>query len=279
MQETNTTTKPTMPQQPVARVETVDIFTFDESVEEKTGKRKHDYMLNGKPLTGVTTILKVVGKGDVLVQWSANQTCEYVREHVDDMALKPLLENAKYAWKNSRDTAGNFGTNVHKAIEEWIKNGNLPVDTDVKEYQAFENFREWAKVESVIFLESEKRVYSKKYWYAGTLDILVEIDGKIWLADIKTSSGIYPEHMWQMAGYDIALNEMTDNQYEDIEGYVVINIKKDGTMDWKKSHDRVGNKEAFLACNTIYRKKQELEGALGKNVQKANRKAKIKQTK
>jgi hypothetical protein len=107
-------------------------------------------------------------------------------------------------------------------------------------------------------------VFSRKNWYAGTFDLLIQMNGKLYIADIKTSSGIYPEHMWQMAGYDIAINEMTNNEYKDIDGYVVVNLKKTGGMDWKKSYDRDGNKEAFLACLTIYRKKEELESALGK---------------
>lgn len=248
-------------------------FTFDESIDESTGKKRHDYMLDGKPLTGVTTILKVVGKGDALVQWSANKAIEHIEKNIgyaeNSEDIHKLCEEAKYAWKTSRDTAGDFGTNVHKAIEEWVKEGKMFPDLTEKEQKSFDNFREWAKENDVNFVQSEMRIYSRKYWYAGTLDLLIEVDGKLFLADIKTSSRIYPEHMWQMGGYDIAVNEMTKNKYKDIEGYVVVNLKKTGTIDWKKSYDREGNKEAFLACHTIYRQKLELDSALGKRTQKS----------
>lgn len=247
-----------------------DIFTFDESVDEATGKRRHDYVLNGKPLTGVTTILKVLGKGDVLVQWSANQTVEYIKKestsirqgHETSYLVRPdTLDSAKFAWKSTRDTAGDFGTNVHKAIEEWIKEDkNFPILTET-EQKAFDNFRDWSNTNKVTFVESEKRLYSKKHWYAGTLDLLMEVDGKLYIGDIKTSAGIYPEHFFQMAGYDIALNEMSD-KYRDIEGYIVVNLKKDGKITWKKSYDRKGNIEAFEACLTLHRQKALLENTL-----------------
>ena len=54
-------------------------------------------------------------------------------------------------------------------------------------------FVEWATKENIRFIESEKKVYSKEKWYAGTMDILAEKDGRLFIADVKTGKDIYPD--------------------------------------------------------------------------------------
>jgi hypothetical protein len=37
--------------------------------------------------------------------------------------------------------------------------------------------------------------------YAGTLDLMAKIDGKVWLIDLKTSKNIYLSHRVQLSSY------------------------------------------------------------------------------
>ena len=48
------------------------------------------------------------------------------------------------------------------------------------------NFLNWVRENKITFVESEKRLYSRKNWYAGTCDLLLEKDGRKFIADIKT---------------------------------------------------------------------------------------------
>lgn len=233
-------------------------YKFDEA--------KHVHTFEGKPLMGVTTILKVIGKGDALVQWSANETTKYIRSKVayaipgkdgGYWAVKPSdVEDAGKAWKSNRDKAGNFGSNVHSAIEQWIKNktNSLEVLTNLNEMEtkAVNNFFGWVKENNITFLECEKHVYSKKMWVGGILDLVFEKDGKIYVGDIKTSSGIYPEYFFQMAAYDLCINEMHD-KYKDIDGYTIINLKKTGQIEVETNYGRDQNKEAFKAALTLHK--------------------------
>ena len=121
-----------------------------------------------------------------------------------------------------------------------------------------QNFINWAKKNKVKFLASEKRVYSEKYWFCGTYDFLCEIDKKIWLGDIKTSSGIYPDMFFQTAGYQICEEEM--NPDLKIDGHIIVNIKKDGTINEKRSISNEDNKKAFLSALTLCRVINKIEG-------------------
>ena len=137
------------------------MFTFDE--------RRHLYFLDGKALTGTTTILGVINK-PFLVPWAANEAVGYIRETAkcDDGIYKvddDLLEKARKAYARKKDKSADIGTAVHKAVEEWIKIEKDP-ELDEAGMKMFENFKQWALENKVKFLESEKRVYSKKYWYA-----------------------------------------------------------------------------------------------------------------
>lgn len=231
------------------RTTTIGQYAFDE--------KKHVHTFDGKNLYGVTTVLKVIGKGDVLVQWSANQAVEFLQREcewdVDEGIFKVginHLEEAKKAWTKVRDKAGDYGTNVHTAIESWIKKEPIPELND-EERKAFENFTTWAIEERIEFLECEKHVFSKDMWVGGILDLIYKKDGKIYLGDIKTSKGIYPEYFFQMGAYDECLQSM--GLYPEIEGYTIINLKKTGEINVESNYGRDQNRTAFKCALELFK--------------------------
>jgi CRISPR/Cas system-associated exonuclease Cas4 (RecB family) len=226
-----------------------DKYEFNES--------EHIHTLNGKPLMGVTTVLSVISK-PALVPWAAKTVVDYIIEKAEFEGLEPahykvseeLLQEAKSAHRVKKETAGDWGTGVHKSIEEWIKEKKLP-ELDFEGLKGFLKFIFWAEKEEVKFLESEKHIYSKELWVGGIVDLVIEIKGKKYIADIKTSSGIYNEAFFQMAAYDLCLKEMGEGK--DIAGYIVINLKKDGTMDIKMATDMEMNQQAFKSALSLYK--------------------------
>ena len=232
--------------------------------------RGHAYFLDDKPMIGNTTALGVIAK-PFLIQWAADVAAAnaigIVPEYESVMAIKdakekkkakdaldekyPKFKEARTAHMKKKEAGGDWGKIVHKAIEMWISSGSIPleVECDGEMYKveeghmnAINHFVKWSQDNNVKFLESEKRVYSEKNWFAGTLDLVFEMDGKRWIGDIKTSGAIYNEHFFQMGGYEICLEEMGEGN---VDGYLVINLKKDGTMDLKMAENREVNKEAF----------------------------------
>lgn len=212
---------------------------------------QHIHLLDGKPLIGVTTALQVIAK-PFLIQWSANMACDYVRTNLKDIEdLEEILTEAKLAHKKKKEKAGGWGTELHKAIEQWIKDGNEPVLKGDNQQIVFDKFKDWAKKNGVEFLENEKHVYSKELWIGGVLDLVIKMDGKKYIGDIKTSSGIYNEAFFQMGAYNLCLEEM--GEHTDVEGYLVINLKKDGKMDMKMAIDMQLNKDAFKCALGLYK--------------------------
>ena len=249
-------------------------YTFD--------KANHVHALDGKPLTGVTTILGVINK-PMLIQWAANQVVEYIKanceiektkpftdakEHVAYFVSEERLNEAKTAHRKKKEAAGDWGTEVHAEVEKYINNAMIcePSGTiDKTEYDSrITHFITWAKDNKVKFLASEKNIYSKEMWVGGIADIVCEIDGKRFVGDIKTSSGIYPEHFIQASAYAEMLREMgreiapspeevRPELYRPFDGVVIINLKKTGEIDVKFNYDVEGNFNCFKAALTLYR--------------------------
>lgn len=93
------------------------------------------------------------------------------------------------AWrKNGRDAA-DLGTEVHEWIEYFYKHKKeIPtsgpdVDIRVANFKDFYNKRLY-KLTSVF---QEKKVFSRKWGYAGTVDAIFELDGKLIIGDYKTN--------------------------------------------------------------------------------------------
>ena len=222
----------------------------------KFADKNHLHILDDKPLHGVTTVLSVISKPQ-LISWAARMATEYVRDILKSMDdLEIVLEEAKNAHRRKKEKAGDWGTAVHLAIEEWIKDNKEP-KLKGEQKMVFDKFKNWAKENKVEFLESEKHLYSKELWVGGIVDLVLMMDGKKYIGDIKTSSGIYNEAFFQMGAYDLCLREM--GGYEDIEGYLVINLKKDGTIDFKRADNMKINRQAFLAALTLYKIINSLE--------------------
>ena len=222
----------------------------------KFDDKNHIHILDDKPLHGVTTVLSVISKPQ-LISWAARMATEYVRDNLKSMDdLEIVLEEAKNAHRRKKEKAGDWGTAVHLAIEEWIKDNKEP-KLKGEQKMVFDKFKNWAKENKVEFLESEKHLYSKELWVGGIVDLVLMMDGKKYIGDKKTSSGIYNEAFFQMGAYDLCLREM--GGYEDIEGYLVINLKKDGTIDFKRADNMEINRQAFLAALTLYKIINSLE--------------------
>ena len=89
----------------------------------------HSYRLDGKPVPGVTTLLKGGIPAPALVYWSAKQVAEYVADNEDhvaqlrSMGRNPMVAALKSVPWETRDTAAVRGTDVH-ALAEQLVHGN-----------------------------------------------------------------------------------------------------------------------------------------------------------
>jgi hypothetical protein len=110
--------------------------------------------------------------------------------------------------------AAGEGTQTHNAIERFINGeeigwidefGNARYSLEVwKMILKFADFWNTYKPELVA---AEYHVFSDVSKYAGTVDLVVRINKKLWLIDTKTSNSLHTAHNLQLAAYAMAWNE------------------------------------------------------------------------
>lgn len=170
--------------------------------------KKHAYTFNGAFVPGVTTILQCIAK-PALIPWAAGMASDHWLKAIQDGRLDyPVIhKEAKGAHRRKASEAADSGTNVHEYAEAFLKGQKLPEVKSDAAWKGIEAFHQWMNAHNVKMLASERRIFSKEYYYAGTCDFVGEVDGEICVGDFKTSSGIYPEMRFQTAAYQHALQE------------------------------------------------------------------------
>lgn len=245
-------------------------------------KAKHRYLIDGKPATGVTTIIGILDK-PALVPWAARMVVEKLQEQpifeelsvggksvLNARLITPeMLEEARTAHTKKKEAAGAHGTDAHALVEEYINTCLLP-ENEGKPYThpglvGIEKFVEWSVENVDHFLFAERKMYNKRLFIAGTADFAyIGKDGKRYMADFKTSSGIFGIGYWlQVAGYRMLAEEEGDAPYD---GATIVRMGKKGPDDFdvQQLYEYETYKEAFLCCLTLYRANAAIKGLIVK---------------
>jgi hypothetical protein len=134
--------------------------------------------------------------------------------------------------------AGEKGSAVHNAIDRIIKGDTLKCDEVIldnqtmkdreytaEEWEAIASFiRWWKTLEKPKLIANEFVILDTVVGYGGTVDILMKINGQIWLIDIKTSKAIHTSHMIQVSAYKQTLAR---EGLRDQEGHVLLEAGAD----------------------------------------------------
>lgn len=229
--------------------------------------KNHTYELDGKKMTGVTTVLGVIAK-PALIQWAADMACNWLKEncspdpHWGDgkwyQVSDEHLEEARKAHARKKEDAGAKGTDVHAQVEELIKfwiaeNEGWAMGIGRNDYSKMvQPFIDWSITNNVRFLESEKKVYSREWWVAGTADFTCEIDGKRYVGDLKTMKKVWDRTpFFQTAAYRKMLQEMGEPPYD---GTIIVNINKEtNELSEHRSYRTEADESCFEAALALYR--------------------------
>src|SRR5216117_743446 len=208
----------------------------------------HRYYIDGKPKPGVTTIMgKVLAKPNLML-WPLNMAMKHLESKVPTITAQDLAD-AREAHVKRRDKGADTGTIVHRLVEEsLLKYGTgeaIVWEPDAEVTAAFDGFLKWQSTVKPRAVAVEQVVYSDLHGFAGTFDSILEIDGKVYLADLKTTNasrsapkGVYAEYFIQLGAYYYAYEEQ--RQYElahggtnlvEIDDLLVISCKKDGRVN------------------------------------------------
>lgn len=139
---------------------------------------EHRYTLDGRVVPGVTEALKVVSGADYL--------------GVDPEVLA---------------NAAARGTAVHRMVEldgQGVLD-EAALDPDLQPYLV--GWRRFLRESGLVVLAQEHRVASRRYGYAGTLDIFGVLNGRFALIDVKSVAMVMRSTGPQTAAYETALRE------------------------------------------------------------------------
>jgi hypothetical protein len=222
-------------------------------------EKAHAYTWGGEFVPGVTTILQCINK-PALMPWAIGVTRDYWLEAVKSgrTDFQAIHKESWSANKKIAKDAANIGQNVHEYAECYFKKQPLPALLTDQAKRGVEAFHKWLDAHKVEVLASERRVFSKQHYFAGTCDFVAKIDGVMGVGDIKTSSGIYPEMRLQTAAYQQALQEEKNIKFD--VRWIVRFDKKTGDFEARPFYDFDLDFAGFEAALKLHRTLQAIAG-------------------
>lgn len=157
------------------------------------------------------SVIKIITEWVPSVTWIASYW--YKEPYLIEWIAKQGIDEAEAI----RRAAGNKGSKVHAAIVDLLDGSKVKMDAQyvnpdsgqleelkLEEYNCLLSFVDW-------FLEIKPKVLGREFvvWgdgYAGTVDLLCEINGEKFIVDFKTSKSISDEHKIQVSAYKHALD-------------------------------------------------------------------------
>ncbi len=252
--------------------------------EFKDGAGEHLHTLDGKPLTGTSSVMSIVAKP--LTWWASGEAVKtlgwthpkYASEEERKVkaeaafeVIKGLtvpeyiarLDKAYGAHNSNKNKAATKGKNLHKTLETYVKlcieeNGGVPL---AAKEDSIQDFIDWSVTEVDQFLWSELHVWSEKYWIGGITDAGARLkSGRVAIIDFKSSKAAYPNQFWQCGGYDVELSEnggwtATGEKIMEpikIDTHIIIPFGAE-TFSPAVVHTPELNRNAFLAALLLYR--------------------------
>lgn len=249
------------------------------------------------PQDGVTTIVHIIDKSNALVPWAAKMVAEKLLRTVPtyqtpsgeklispltfDDFTKVVLE-AKSAPRDKVEEAADVGHMAHAWIEHYIKlqlNRTTEPLVDLQDERAKSCCNaalKWMKEHNVRWIDTERKIYSRTYSYAGTMDGKALVDScsnpnccaksfsnRLSVIDWKSSNYLYIEYLLQTAAYQYATEEELKEQIDD--RWIIRLGKTDGEFEpWhiENRADYVNDFTAFLTALTLYRLVHQLESRM-----------------
>lgn len=218
----------------------------EKNIVQITTEDERWYLVDGKYIPSVTWIASFYPKGIGFYKWLANT-----------------------GWDESeslKNEAGDRGSAVHKAIESLVAGGEVYHDSifevngiarelSADEYEAVLSFARWWDSIKPKLIASEFVTINEEY--AGTIDLKIEIDGEVWIVDIKTSSDIWPSHEIQLSAY--AKNEGVEKM-----GIIQVGYKRNkNKYKFTEIQDQF---DLFLAAKQIWSKETSGQSPLQRDL-------------
>jgi hypothetical protein len=238
---------------------------YDGQVTLQYDPKDHVYLLlmpDGtlEKQAGVTSVCHILDKSNVLIPWACKMMAQKLQTYTDSIFgtseaatfakkdLEEWIKKAKSAHRDKLEDAGAVGHTAHAWIEKYIQWAMdethvldlMPFDERAK--NACLAALDWMEKHNVRWIGTERKIYSRKHKYAGTMDGLCLADScdnpnccrhvfkdRLTLGDWKTSNYLYVEFILQTAAYKQAYEEETGQHVEDV--WIIRLGKDDAAFD------------------------------------------------
>jgi hypothetical protein len=212
--------------------------------------KNHRYQLDGEYLPGVTSIIDVLGK-PALLTWAGKMALQY---------------GDPEAHRKVKEEAGAKGTDLHAVLET---ESRILMGEDVQPIRpttdeallALSRWKQWAKDVEFRPVAVECFVFNEALRYAGQIDFLGYVRGRLVVGDYKTGgSRLYGEAHLQNAAYRAAIASMTDVRL----GGHLVHVPRDGgeITDCPAIENIESSMRAFAGLLAAYHWQKEIEKAL-----------------
>ena len=214
----------------------IKLINSDKSLVQET-----PYMYEGNYVPRVTTILSSMLHEDHLMGWSN------------------YLGWKRMDYKATLQEAASKGTYVHNFIENKIKENQDPVMDLVPENikheveTAYASFISWWDIIS----KNNVKILMQEFplvcpYFGGTLDILLEINGKVYLMDFKTSNHVSYKYFLQLSAYKYILEDYHGIKVDGV-GVIMFNKKEIAFSEYILDFENNWDAEFMNVCiNTFF---------------------------
>ena len=178
---------------------------LDEIKEYPNETSDRYYNDDGIAVPRVTEILSSMMHSDALMYWANSLGFKHIK------------------YRTALNAAANTGTKAHNAIERFLNGKAKEEDYSNISFCAF---LEWYKLvtsngNTFEVVDMEQKLACK--WFGGTYDLLVKINGRLFLVDLKTSNHVTEKYFMQLAAYVYML--ALKSVY--VEGVIVLQLSKE----------------------------------------------------
>jgi len=197
------------------------------------------YTWNGEEYPSVTSVRNLAGMPFKLNIWRTNQVIERAMTQYTDLGKmlaaggdpKAVASWLRKAADEKRDAAANLGTRVHDAASQ----GKTLAEVSADVAPFLMHYQRFLARSGIDILLAEQQVWNLTTGYAGTFDLIGKFKrtGKVFMIDIKTGTGTYPEHALQLEAYargefvgaDDKMDKAATKILQQVEGRAILHLR------------------------------------------------------
>jgi len=149
--------------------------------------KAHSYKVEGVKVPSVTRVVDGCFPKD-LTHWALS-----IGQEEYDKVISEALE---------------VGNDTHQWIEHYINYGHACAEPEDYISKSVNAFLDWTTEYNPEWVDAERKIYCDKYKYAGTVDAVAKINGRVCVIDFKTSKKVYKPYHLQVTAYAQAIKRM-----------------------------------------------------------------------